>query len=232
MLHDAMKAVVNAPTPACDRDVGARDRRPRRRLVRRLMRRLAPLLVLGCATALRGHGRSVTPPGPFAIDDPVDDLRIALYSAGIRRAPLVRYSFAGNEITRFAERLPAGVMGSLGTIATTYHRAYGTLRMPVPFIYGEFRVAPATFEGDSAKSPMLREWEARDFRRRQVAKRAHCATTAEPPRRDNSGGAHTSLPLVGRDRIVAEIQRLVEMERRRSNSRLPSWPRSQRVPRV
>ena len=95
------------------------------------------------------------------------------------------YSFAGNEITRFAERLPAGVMGSLGTIATTYHRAYGTVRYvadAVLFIYGEFRVSPATFEGDSAKSRMLCEWEARDFRPREAATRARSARTLPNPR--------------------------------------------------
>lgn len=86
------------------------------------------------AVTRRGHGRSDAPPGPFGIDDLVDDLRAALDSAGVARAWLVGYSYGGNEITRFAERLPERTRGLVYLDATTDYTdstvlaAYG--RMP------------------------------------------------------------------------------------------------------
>lgn len=70
------------------------------------------------AYARRGHGRSTNAAAGFDIDRLTNDLKAVLDSSGIDRAILVGYSFAGAEVTRFAERFPERVLGVVYLDAT------------------------------------------------------------------------------------------------------------------
>lgn len=58
---------------------------------------------------LRGHGRSPVPPGPYAIDDLVDDVVALLDRLGIASASVVGLSLGGMVALRLAAREPARV---------------------------------------------------------------------------------------------------------------------------
>ena len=55
----------------------------------------------------RGHGLSDAPPGPYAIDDHVDDLIALLDHLGVRRAAMVGLSVGGIIAQRLAVRAPS-----------------------------------------------------------------------------------------------------------------------------
>ncbi|MBW3640499.1 MAG: 3-oxoadipate enol-lactonase [Actinobacteria bacterium] len=57
----------------------------------------------------RGHGRSPVPPGPYALDDLVDDAVALLDRLGIDRASVVGLSLGGMTALRLAAREPARV---------------------------------------------------------------------------------------------------------------------------
>ena len=57
----------------------------------------------------RGHGRSPVPPGPYALDDLVDDAVALLDRLGIDRASVVGLSLGGMTALRMAAREPARV---------------------------------------------------------------------------------------------------------------------------
>ena len=57
----------------------------------------------------RGHGRSPVPPGPYALDDLVDDVVALLDRLGVARAHVVGLSLGGMTAMRLAVREPARV---------------------------------------------------------------------------------------------------------------------------
>jgi 3-oxoadipate enol-lactonase/4-carboxymuconolactone decarboxylase len=57
----------------------------------------------------RGHGRSPVPPGPYALDDLVDDAVALLDRLGVARAHVVGLSLGGMTALRLAAREPARV---------------------------------------------------------------------------------------------------------------------------
>jgi 3-oxoadipate enol-lactonase / 4-carboxymuconolactone decarboxylase len=57
----------------------------------------------------RGHGRSPVPPGPYALDDLVDDVVALLDRLGVARAHVVGLSLGGMTALRLAAREPARV---------------------------------------------------------------------------------------------------------------------------
>ena len=104
----------------------------------------------------------------------------------------------------------ADVMAPMSAIAMSYRRPYASFRMPVLFVNAQYRVAPNTFAGDSAKTRALLGWEANDFGLRQEETRAHIAKALPAARVVTvPGAAHTSLPFVGRDIIVREVAHMV-----------------------
>jgi 3-oxoadipate enol-lactonase len=68
---------------------------------------------------LRGHGRSGKPPGPYALDDFVQDLRALLDTCGVDVTRLVGFSFGGLIAQAFTLRYPARVrrLALLATVA-------------------------------------------------------------------------------------------------------------------
>jgi pimeloyl-ACP methyl ester carboxylesterase len=68
---------------------------------------------------LRGHGRSGKPPGPYALDDFVEDLRALLDDQGVPVTRLVGSSFGGLIAQAFTLRRPARVraLALLSTVA-------------------------------------------------------------------------------------------------------------------
>ncbi|MDP9416751.1 MAG: 3-oxoadipate enol-lactonase [Actinomycetota bacterium] len=57
----------------------------------------------------RGHGRSPVPPGPYALDDLVDDALTLLDRLGVRRACVIGLSLGGMTALRLAAREPERV---------------------------------------------------------------------------------------------------------------------------
>jgi pimeloyl-ACP methyl ester carboxylesterase len=74
------------------------------------------------AVTRRGHGRSETPGGGYALDTLVADLRAFMDAVGIQRAHLVGHSLAGAELTRFAALHP-GRVGKLVYLDAAYDRS-------------------------------------------------------------------------------------------------------------
>lgn len=70
----------------------------------------------------RGHGRSPAPPGPYALDDLVDDAVALLDRLGIDRASVVGLSLGGMTALRLASREPARV-DRLVVLCTSAHLA-------------------------------------------------------------------------------------------------------------
>jgi len=68
---------------------------------------------------LRGHGASGKPPGPYALDDFVEDLRALLRHDGARETRLVGFSFGGLIAQAFTLRHPAAVarLALISTVA-------------------------------------------------------------------------------------------------------------------
>ncbi len=66
----------------------------------------------------RGHGESPAPPGPYTVDDLVDDLLALLDRVGARRAHVVGLSLGGMTAMRLAAREPARV-DRLALLATS-----------------------------------------------------------------------------------------------------------------
>lgn len=68
---------------------------------------------------LRGHGASGKPPGPYALDDFVEDLGFLLRHDGARETRLVGFSFGGLIAQAFALRAPAAVtrLALISTVA-------------------------------------------------------------------------------------------------------------------
>jgi pimeloyl-ACP methyl ester carboxylesterase len=58
---------------------------------------------------LRGHGQSGKPPGPYALDDYVADLRAVLDAQSVPRTALAGFSFGGMIVQAFAVRYPERV---------------------------------------------------------------------------------------------------------------------------
>jgi len=68
----------------------------------------------------RGHGRSPVPPGPYDVDDLVDDAVALLDRLGIGRAHVVGLSLGGTTAMRLAAREPARV-DRLALLCTSVH---------------------------------------------------------------------------------------------------------------
>jgi 3-oxoadipate enol-lactonase len=70
---------------------------------------------------LRGHGKSPTPPVPYALDDLVDDLEALRAELGIERAHFAGHSLGGMIGPAYARRFPERV-SSLGLYSTAAFR--------------------------------------------------------------------------------------------------------------
>ena len=89
----------------------------------------------------RGHGRSPVPPGPYTIDDLVDDAVALLDRLGVERAHVVGLSLGGMTAMRLAAREPHRV-GRLALLCTS-------ARFPTPTAWAE-RAALVRAQGTAA----------------------------------------------------------------------------------
>jgi 3-oxoadipate enol-lactonase len=105
----------------------------------------------------RGHGESPVPPGPYALDDLVDDLVALLDEVGAERAHVAGLSLGGMTAMRLAAREPARVhrLALLCTSAFVGPGPYGD-RAKLVRAEGTATVAPAVIE----------RWFTPDFRER------------------------------------------------------------------
>lgn len=101
VLHWAWRGLADRPVVVFSNSLGS-DFRIWDDVVARLGDRWRILLY-----DARGHGLSDAPPGPYAIDDHVDDLIALLDHLGVRRAAMVGLSVGGMIAQRLAVRAPS-----------------------------------------------------------------------------------------------------------------------------
>lgn len=96
----------------------------------------------------RGHGRSPVPPGPYAIDDLVDDALALLDRLGVARAHVVGLSLGGMTAMRLAVRAPERVdrMALLCTSALLGPRSLWTDRASAVRSAGTGSIAQAVVD--------------------------------------------------------------------------------------
>lgn len=106
----------------------------------------------------RGHGESPVPPGPYSLDDLVDDLVALLDELGAERAHLGGLSLGGMTGMRLAAREP-GRLDRLALLCTSAHIGSG--------IYGDrARLVRAGGTGSIAPA-VVERWFTPEFRARE-----------------------------------------------------------------
>jgi 3-oxoadipate enol-lactonase len=106
----------------------------------------------------RGHGESPVPPGPYSLDDLVDDLVALLDEVGAERAHLGGLSLGGMTGMRLAAREP-GRLDRLALLCTSAFIG--------PGIYGD-RVRLVRADGTGSIAPAVVErWFTPEFRERE-----------------------------------------------------------------
>ena len=101
-------------------------------------------MVIRCDT--RGHGESPVPPGPYVLDDLVDDTVALLDNLGIQRAHVAGVSLGGMVAMRLAARNPERV-DRVALLCTSAH-------MPPPEAWAE-RAATVRAKGTAAIADMI-----------------------------------------------------------------------------
>ncbi|MDX1431033.1 MAG: alpha/beta fold hydrolase [Gammaproteobacteria bacterium] len=108
---------------------------------------------------LRGHGESGKPPGPYALDDYVDELRALLDARGVARTHLAGFSFGGMIAPAFALAYPQRV-ASLTCISAVCGRTEAERAA----VLGRARALHAGDAGGNAAAAAER-WFTPEFRR-------------------------------------------------------------------